>query len=154
MAKSDFIAHVRTACDDLTTAFRQVQPSLWHAALRPNGFTVLDLLNYCTELLEMSGNTFLQSLRDERPQFLGTALLAEADRHARSRQGRAPAVCFDDFRAAQHGLITLMAVTTAAQLAEQRRGRSREEWFDALFAYLHSLQTELCAWLAAQSTSS
>lgn len=150
MAKSDFIAQLRATCDDLTAAFRQVQPSQWHAPLRHDGYTVLDLLNYCTELLEMSGNTYLQSLRDERPLFLGSAMLAEASRHVHSRQGRAPAVCFDDFLAAQQGLLTLMAVSTEDQLRTIRNGRSREGWFAALFTYLHTLQTELCEWLVVQ----
>jgi hypothetical protein len=146
MAKADLLARMRATCDALTATFRLVQPQEWALTVKANGFTAHDYLNYAMGLVELTGNSYLQSLRMD-PVLSQAELDAEARRNAERRKGRAIATDFDDFLASVRGLLILIDMANDEQIAGMVLGRTREAWFDELVVVLHRINVAMQTWL-------
>ena len=147
MAKADLLARMQAGCDALSATFRQVQPAQWPRAVHAQGFTAHDYLNYAQGLIELTGNSYLQSLRMD-PVMNDAEIDAEARRNAARRKGRAIATDLDDFAASVRGFLILVDMASDEQIAESVNGRTREAWFDTLMAVLLRINGIMVAWLA------
>ncbi len=151
MAKADLLARLRAAGDALTATFRRVPDDAWAQPIRANGYTPHDYLNYAMSLLELSGNSYLQSLRENDPIMLEAEVDAEARRNVERRKLRAVATDFDDFQASLRSLIILIDMASDAQIAEPVQGRPREVWFAVLISTLERVNGILQQWLAGRA---
>ena len=150
MPQADLLARMQAACDALSATFRQVQPPQWPRAVNAQGFTAHDYLNYAQGLIELMGNSYLQSLRMD-PVMNDAELDAEARRNAARRKGRAIATDLDDFFASVRGLLILLDMANDEQMAGIVLGRTRETWFDALIDVLQRINGIMAAWLAKEN---
>jgi hypothetical protein len=137
MAKTDLVTRLRQACDALSVACRRVQPDAWTKSITPEGYTPQDLVNYCMGLLELSGNTFLQSQRME-PVLTDAELDHEARRYSLRRRGREMTASLNDLLASERSLLVLVDMSDDATLAApiRQNDRSRESWLITLAATL------------------
>jgi hypothetical protein len=151
MAKADLLAHLRAAGDALTKTFHQVPSDAWAQPVKANGYTSHDYLNYTMSLLELSGNSYLQSLREHDPIMLEAEIDAEARRNVDRRKHRTVATDLDDYQASLKSLLILIDMASDAQIAEVIQGRVREVWFDSLMKTLQRINGILQKWLAERA---
>lgn len=147
MPQADLLARMRETTDALTTTFRRVQSDEWPLAVNANSFTAHDFLNYAMGLIELVGNSYLQSLRMD-PVLSAAELDAEARRNAARRKGRAIATDLDDYLASVRGLLILLDMANDEQIAGIVLGRPREAWFNELIGVLQRIDTMMQSWLA------
>ncbi len=140
MAKSDLVTRLRQACDALATACRHVRQEAWTQPVTPEGFTPQDLVNYCMGLLELSGNTFLQSQRME-PVLTDLELDHEARLYSLRRRGREMTSALNDLLSSERSLLVLVDMSDDPTLAApiRQNDRSRESWLANLAAVLDSV---------------
>jgi hypothetical protein len=151
MAKVDLLARLRAAGDALTATFQQVPSDAWTQPVKANGYTPHDYLNYAMSMLELSGNSYLQSLRENDPIMLEAEIDAEARRNVERRKHRTVVTDLDDYQASLKSLLILIDMASDAQIAEAVQGRVREVWFDSLMKTLERLNGILQKWLAERT---
>jgi hypothetical protein len=129
MSKADLLQRLGASGDALTATLRRVQPNEWLMPTRPGKYSPHDYVNYAASILELAGNSYLQSLRMD-PVMMEADIDAEARRNVQRRKERAPATDFDDYQASLRSLLILIDMASDAQIDELVQGRSRADRFD------------------------
>ncbi|MBA3824102.1 MAG: hypothetical protein H0X24_09425 [Ktedonobacterales bacterium] len=150
MGKTDVLARLQGAVDALAATLRRIGPNQWNRAITRGGRDAHDLLNYAMNLLELSGNAYLQSLQVGAPAMTPSQIDALARLNAERRRGRLIATDFDDYLASARSLIILIDMASEDIMTGTVWDMSREQWFMRLADTLDAINHLLTAWFAQQ----
>jgi hypothetical protein len=151
MAKKDVLARLQGASDALAASWHRIGPNQWNQPITRSGRDAHDLLNYAMNLLELSGNAYLQSLRMDSPAMTPQQIDAQARLNAERRRGRLVATDFDDYLASARSLIILIDMASDEIIAGTVWDHiSREVWLLRLADTLDKTNRIVISWLAQQ----
>ncbi len=148
MAKTDVLARLQGASDALAATLRRIGPTQWNLPITRSGRDAHDLLNYAMNLLELTGNAYLQSLQTDAPAMTTEQIDALALLNAERRRGRLIATDFDDYLASARSLIILIDMASDAIIAGTVWGLPREQWFLKMADSLDAINRFISDWLA------
>jgi hypothetical protein len=147
MGKTTVLTRLQGASDALATTLRRVGPHQWNLPITRGGRDAHDLLNYAMNLLELSGNAYLQSLQRATPAMTVTEIEALARLNAERRRGRLIATDFDDYLASARSLIILIDMASDDIIAGVVWDITRAQWFLRLADTLDTLNHIIATWL-------